>query len=401
MKLRSNEPYWLVRNGLLHAYPSLQQDLEVDVVVIGAGITGALIAHRCVQDGHSTVVIDRREVANGSTSATTSMLQYEIDVQLHDLIDRVGEPTAVAAYRACADSIGQLETVCRTVGTDTGFRRKRSLYFAAWKKDVEKLQLECDTRRKHGFKVRWLSAEAIAERFGIQGTHGGILSQLGASVDAFRLTHRLLHHNVRRGLQVFDKTSIARIDHRKNGATITTEEGHSLRCKQLIHCTGFESTELLGHDHVDLLSTYAQVSEVMPERLRQLKDLLVWNTADPYLYLRTTDDGRLLVGGGDADFVQATKRDELIGRKADQLERQVAQLLPEIPFRTDFAWAGTFGSTPDGLPCIGRHPKVPGALFVLGFGGNGITFSVVGMDMVSAWMAGRKHLLEQAFRFGR
>lgn len=86
MKLRSNEPFWLIRNGLIHDHPSLQRDLETKVVIIGAGITGSLIAHRCVEEGYSTVVVDRREVAHGSTSATTGMLQYEIDVQLHELI---------------------------------------------------------------------------------------------------------------------------------------------------------------------------------------------------------------------------------------------------------------------------------------------------------------------------
>ncbi len=401
MKLRSNEPFGLVRNGLLHTYPSVQQDLEADVVVIGAGITGSLIAHRCVQEGWNTVVVDRREVAHGSTSATTSMLQYEIDVPLHALIERVGEADAVAAYRACADSIDQLERICHQVGGDTGFRRKRSLYYAAWKKDVEALRTEYITRRKHGFDVRWVSEATIAERYGLIGTHGGILSRHGASVDAFRLTHQLLQYGIRRGLQVFDKTTLRAIDHRRNGATLTTEEGHTIRCKQVVHCTGFESTELLGDDHVDLLSTYAIVGEAMPEQVRRLKDTLVWNTAEPYLYMRTTDDGRLLVGGGDDDFVRAERRDHALPRKADQLERQVHKLLPELPFRTDFAWAGTFGSTPDGLPCIGRHPKVPGALFVLGFGGNGITFSVIGRDLVAALIQGKEHSLAHAFRFGR
>lgn len=401
MKLRSNEPYWLIRNGLLHTYPSLQEDIEADVVVIGSGITGSLIAHRCLEEGHRTVLIDRREIANGSSSATTSMLQYEIDVQLHELIEKVGEADAVAAYRACADSIDQLAAVCNKVGGDTGFRKKKSLYYAAYKKDVDKLKHEFTTRKAHGFPVRWLDADTIAKRFGLEGTHGGILSQQGASVDAFRLTHQLLHHTTRKGLRVFDKTRIARIDHRRKGATLTTEDGFTLRCAQLIHCTGFESTEVLGRDHVDLLSTYAIVGEPTPEHVRRLKDTLVWNTADPYLYMRTTDDGRLLVGGCDEDFVDATKRDALIGRKTAILEKQIGALLPTVPFRTDFAWAGTFGSTPDGLPCIGRHPDVPGALFVLGFGGNGITFSVIGMDMVSDFMAGRKHPLARAFRFGR
>ena len=82
MKLKSNEPFWLVKNGILNSYPSLRNDISVDVLIVGGGITGSLIAHQCIKDGHKTALIDRREIANGSTSATTSMLQYEIDVKL-------------------------------------------------------------------------------------------------------------------------------------------------------------------------------------------------------------------------------------------------------------------------------------------------------------------------------
>ncbi|MDE1190544.1 MAG: FAD-dependent oxidoreductase [Arachidicoccus sp.] len=88
MKLKSSEPFWLVKNGILHSYPSLKENIETDVLIIGSGITGSLIAHQCIRDGYKTTIIDRREIANGSTSATTSMLQYEIDVPLYELIEK-------------------------------------------------------------------------------------------------------------------------------------------------------------------------------------------------------------------------------------------------------------------------------------------------------------------------
>ncbi|RXJ43755.1 FAD-dependent oxidoreductase [Gelidibacter gilvus] len=88
MRLTSVEPFWLVKNGILHSYPSLNSDIETDIVIVGAGITGSLIAHQCIADGYKTVIVDKREVCHGSTSATTSMLQYEIDLPFFDLIKR-------------------------------------------------------------------------------------------------------------------------------------------------------------------------------------------------------------------------------------------------------------------------------------------------------------------------
>jgi glycine/D-amino acid oxidase-like deaminating enzyme len=64
-------------------------------------------------------------------------------------------------------------------------------------------------------------------------------------------------------------------------------------------------------------------------------------------------------------------------------------------------WAGTFGETKDGLPYIGWHPKDKNSLYVLGFGGNGITFSVTGMEMVSRFLAGNSHPLARIFALDR
>ena len=99
--------------------------------------------------------------------------------------------------------------------------------------------------------------------------------------------------------------------------------------------------------------------------------------------------------------MNAEKRDSLLHEKEQKLVKKLSKYLPENDFRTDFVWAGTFGETKDGLPYIGEHPDFPSAYFVLGFGGNGITFSVIGMEMVSDFLKGKKHELTEYFRFRR
>ncbi len=401
MKLRSNEPFWLVKNGLINSYPSLRDDVRADVLIVGGGITGSLIAHQCVEDGFDTMLVDRREIAHGSSSATTSMLQYEIDKPLYELIEMIGEEGAVASYRACFDSIDTLGRLIKRIRSKCGFKKKRSLYFAALKKDVADLKHEFAAREKHGFPVKWIEADEIEAEYGLRGAHGGILSEQGGSMDAFQFTHDLLAYNAKRGLKIYDKTEVEEVDHRPSGVTALTEHGNKIYARRIIYCNGFESVEVVKDKFVDLLSTYAIVGEVSRDRPSKLDDMLFWNTADPYIYLRTTDDGRMLIGGEDEEFIDAEKRDAMLSEKAAKLEKQIVKLFPETPFRTDFAWAGTFGETKDGLPYIGKHPNFPSAYFVLGFGGNGITFSVIGMEMVSRMLKGKKHSLDEFFRFRR
>jgi len=401
MRLTSVEPFWLVKNGIIHSYPSLNTNIESDVVIIGAGITGSLIAHQCIKDGYKTVILDKREVCHGSTSATTSMLQYEIDKPLVELIDLIGEKGAVMSYQACFDSIDQLQKIAKSIKSRCGFENKESLYFASGKKDVPSLKEEFEARKKFGFPVKWLEAKTIEENYHLKNTYGGILSDQGGSIDAFQLAHDLLHYNHKKGLQVFDKTELVNIEYRTRDVVVHTEFGKKIKAKKIIFCNGFESTEIIEEKFVDLLSTYAVVGEQNQDDQSHLNDTLFWNTADPYNYLRTTDDNRLLIGGEDEDFVNAEKRDALLKKKAQKLKNTLVKLLPDYDFRIDFGWAGTFGETKDGLPYIGKHKDFKNAYFVLGFGGNGITFSVIGMEMVSEMMKGKTHELSKYFKFGR
>jgi glycine/D-amino acid oxidase-like deaminating enzyme len=68
----------------------LKRDLVTDVLVVGAGISGALIAYALASDGHRVAVVDRRGLVMGSTPASTSLLLYEIDVPLIHLKRKLG-----------------------------------------------------------------------------------------------------------------------------------------------------------------------------------------------------------------------------------------------------------------------------------------------------------------------
>ena len=129
--------------------------------------------------------------------------------------------------------------------------------------------------------------------------------------------------------------------------------------------------------------------------------MLIWNTADPYLYLRTTKDNRILIGGRDEDFYSPGRRDALIQKKSKQLARDFTKLFPHISFAPEFSWSGTFGSTKDGLPYIGEYAKLPNSYFALGFGGNGITFSMIAAESIANSIRGKNNVDLKIFSFNR
>ncbi|MCX6046391.1 MAG: FAD-dependent oxidoreductase, partial [Chloroflexi bacterium] len=131
MDLKSDYPFWLVKNGLLYSYPALENDLSCDVAVIGGGITGALVALHLAEAGIDTVVLDKRDIGWGSTSASTALLQYEIDTPLYELMERVGIDHAVRSYKVCLAAIQKLADLAHTLDDQSEFVRKKSLYLAS------------------------------------------------------------------------------------------------------------------------------------------------------------------------------------------------------------------------------------------------------------------------------
>lgn len=401
MKLRSKETYWLLKNGLITSYPSLQKDVSCEVLIIGGGITGSLMAYQLSREGYQTLLIDKRDIAMGSTSATTAMLQYEIDEPLHLLIDKVGENAAIDSFREGVLAIDDLEKIVKEVKADCGFRKKHSLYIADSKRNLEWLELEYTARKKYHFEVQWLTQTQLKTQFGILG-EGGILSKAGASVDAYNLSHALLTHSVKHyGLSVFDHTSAENFEYSKQGNAVTTDTNCVIRCKHIVFATGYETQSMLKKKIVSLISTYAFVSEPLNHMPPAIVNTLFWNTQDPYLYLRSTDDNRILVGGGDEDFKNPIRRDRLIESKEKFLVECAQKLLPGLMLIPDFAWAGTFGVTKDALPFIGSHIDHPNSYFVLGFGGNGITFSVMGMKIISDALSGKHNKFLEYYSFNR
>jgi glycine/D-amino acid oxidase-like deaminating enzyme len=401
MDLKSGYPFWAIKNGLMHAFPPLRESIRSEVVVVGGGITGAVIADHLATHGHAVVVLEARDVGWGSTAASTALLQYELDTHMVELARRYGEPAAAQAYHACAAAIPRLGELAGAV-RDVGFAMQESLYLASRPRDLRSMRREHALRARHGFPVTWLEPAEIAERYGVTAP-GAILSRLAARIDPYRMANRLLMRLERRGGQVFDRTAVQTIEPTSRGVSLRTADGVAIRCRHLVVAAGYVAEQWLPKRVARNRSSYAFVTDpVEPDGPGVLARTMIWESARPYLYLRSTSDGRLLVGGEDDAVDVPARRDRRVEKKARTLADKARSLLPGMRFRPAFSWAGTFAETDDGLPFIGSHPKFgPRVHFALAYGGNGIPFSVVGAELVRAAIERRAHPLAALLSFQR
>ncbi len=401
MDLKSGYPFWAIKNGLMHVFPQLEADMNCDVVVMGAGITGALIADELARHGHDVAVLDRREACQGSTSASTALLQYEIDTHAIDLAKRYDQASALLAYQSSLNAIAEIDTLARDVG-DVEFARCDSLYYASNRVDHPRLAEEFTWRKQHGFPVRWLDRKTLRDEYRL-GAPGAILSSVAARVDPYRLASRLLRRMQRQGARVFNRTQVASIAASTGTVQLTTDKGVLITARHAVIASGYEAQGWLRQRVARNASSYAYVSDpVERAELGWLASTLLWESARPYLYLRSTDDGRLLVGGEDDNRDIPARRDRRVESKAETLQRKLSRLFPQLDAKPAFAWAGTFAETSDGLPLFGCHAQYGSrVLFALAYGGNGITYSMLGAGLLRAQIEGRQHPLTRLFAFSR
>ena len=401
MDLRSGCPFWLLESGERAAWPDLEADATADVIVVGAGITGALAAWRLAEAGFDTLLLDRREVGQGSTAASTALLQYELDTPLLELRERVGAGLADRAYLRCVGAFEDLESILDRLGHRAGYARRESLYLARERGELDALRRECAARAALGIAIEFLDRPALESRFGIDRP-GALLSAVGGEIDAYPFTLRLVEAAAALGVRVRTgpASSVTAIDP-GSPVTVTTAAGHTVRAARVIFATGYEFEPCLQPRAAALHSTYAVATRSLGPQAPWPGRAIIWETARPYLYLRTMPDGRIIVGGADEPFADSVARDALIEAKATHLVGAARDLFPHLELVADCAWAGAFAETPDGLPYIGVIPGMTGTCASLAYGGNGITFGVIAAGILLALCQGIEHDDAALFRFDR
>lgn len=401
MELYSGLPYWIAKNPLNNYYNPLQSDYKTDVLIIGSGITGALVAHELCNAGMDCTMIDKRDLSTGSSIASTALLQYEIDTPLSELSGMIGEESAVAAYRACLQSISDLRKVFLDIRHNPGFERVPSVFYASNRKGMHIIEKEFEIRRKHDLPVNYLNKKDLIKKYGIKA--GAALdNDVSAQIDTYDAANHLINfHMKKHALEVFTHSEVKTCRKNQEGYEAETCNGRRITCKYIVIAAGFEAGKFLPEEVMKLTSTYAIVSQPVDPKKIWYKNALIWETKEPYLYIRTTGKNRIIVGGEDEEFKDPVKRDKLLRKKVKTLERKFKKLFPDIPFITDMAWCGTFSSTDDGLPFIGTWPGDDRMFYALGYGGNGITFSMIAAQIIRNKMEGQDDPREKIFGFER
>jgi len=386
-ELRTGRTVWELDEPPPSPYMQAPPFSRADVLIVGAGITGAFLADKLTREGRSVIVIDRHAPQRASTAASTALLLWEIDAPLLALEDRLGFDTAAtiyrrsfAAVRTIAERLDDQAPACR-------FAARPTLYLAGDDLDAAGLREECRIRAHADLPTTLLDADALIASFGIE-REAALLSHGAAETDPVRLARLLLDSAIARGARVYAPATAEHYDHGADGVAIVLADGAVCAGEMAVLANGFEMPSFLEAPQHRISSTWAVATSPQAPDALWPQRALQWEASTPYLYARTTLDNRIVIGGGDEEMDDADKRESLIGSKSTELRARIAAFAPHADTRLDACWSGAFGETDDALPIVGRVPGHARCYAAFGYGGNGITFSAMAADVIATLMAG-------------
>lgn len=397
-KLRIGTPFW-IKTPHSTIKPSRKDKVQAfDAIVVGSGISGALIAEALSRQGKRVLILDRRPPVRGSTPASTAMIQHEIDVPLSRLRKKIGKSAADRAWLRSQKAVYDLIDLVKDLDIACQMQQKPALYLAGNELGAKALAAEAKARSEIGIDVTYLGAAELNDLFGLK-REAALYSPASASGNPAQLTAGLLEAAVLRGSVLFSPVEVMDFTENDNAAAISTSDGWTYIADHLIFCTGYEHLKKMYSKSHHVTSTWALASKPLTDLPQWMHETIVWEASDPYLYFRTDEHGRLIIGGEDEESSESNSDPDKLDKKAKTIIAKFESLTGVKIGRADYKWAAPFSVTDDGLPIVDRVPDYRRVFTIMGFGGNGITFSMIGAQIITAMIAGAEDPDAEIFRF--
>jgi glycine/D-amino acid oxidase-like deaminating enzyme/nitrite reductase/ring-hydroxylating ferredoxin subunit len=359
---RSKSPWMEIRTQV---EPPVK-GLDGDVVIIGAGITGLSAAYELACAGRKVLILDRAGVGAGMTGRTTAHLASALDDYYHRLVKLRGKDVAAAHSRHHARAIDRIEQIQTAESISCDFTRLPGLHVPARKKDEKDLQAELEACREIGMSgVDWQTIELGGQE------RQGLLVPNQARFHPLKYLDGIVHAVRRRGGEI----ALASVDsyREKNGTVhIETDRGLSIAARHLILATNGPINNVTVTPKTAPFRTYALACEVAKG---SVPDLLLWDTLDPYHYVRIQpqDQGTdlLIIGGED----HKTGDPDEASNRFERLLAWARKHWPDLG-KERFRWSGQVLEPIDHMPFVGRAPGFDRVYLATGDSGQGMTNGV-------------------------
>jgi glycine/D-amino acid oxidase-like deaminating enzyme/nitrite reductase/ring-hydroxylating ferredoxin subunit len=377
----THQSYWIASTEPLKFEP-LSENLNTEVAIVGAGISGLTVAYCLLKSGKKVVVLEDGFIGSGETGRTTAHIANALDDRYTEIESYFGAQGAKYAAESHTSAIDLIEEICTDEAIDCDFRRVDGYLFLHPSDKRKSIEDEYKYTHKAG-----ISTELVMDAPSIKQEGPFLKYPRQAQFHPLKYLNGLAEAVVRMGGEIFTNTHADTI---KEG--IINANGHEVKASYIVVATNTPVNDWFTIH----TKQFAYRSYVIAARVPKnaIDVALWWDTGDansewptmPYNYVRTQpldENNYLLIhGGADHETGQANKDGIREEDRYQQLEAWLREHFPQAG-EIRYKWSGQVMEPMDDMAYIGKNPGDDNIYIVTGDSGNGITHGTVAGILIS------------------
>ena len=339
--------------------------IECDVCVLGAGISGASAALwlRRREPRLRVAVAEARTVAAGASGRNAGMLLAGLSEHYDRMTEVFGRERAREIWAATLEHQRLLREFLKETGADVGLEECGSWRLAYEETEAEHLSRSAALLKEDGFAAEFYDRDPLG-----RGFHGALGIPHDAGLHPLKLVNALLQAS---GADVYSGCEVSRVESEEDCLIVRTS-GADFRAGKVFVALNAYAPLVHAHFRPLVAPHRGQILLTAPLASRVVERMVYAHHG--YIYFRQLPDGRLLLGGWRHQFAEreAGYADETTEEVQGSLERFLLKYFPETEgTAVEARWAGTMGFSRDGLPLVGALPEDGRVVFAVGYTGHG------------------------------
>jgi glycine/D-amino acid oxidase-like deaminating enzyme len=366
--------YWL---DSITNFPVLRHDIHAEVVVIGAGITGASVSS-WLSSKCKTVLLESEIVASKASGRNAGFLLTGTSEYYNRAVELYGHRRGKAVWKLTQENHTLLEKHILKNHIDCEYKRSGSYLVAFSKKELNDIDESIKLLNHDGFSYKRIGKREINELLSSRGFHGAAFNAFDGEINPVKLVRGLVRVANNKGVYVFENTPVKKIERKYNLFKIRTKHG-TVTADYVVLATNAYTP--LIHPYFRNMIKPVRGQVVVTNPCRKLFDGVFYANYG-YEYWRQLPDGRILAGGfRETDPVKETGYKMITTRK---IQNKLEGLLHRLSVKSKVAyrWSGTMAFTKDRLPIIGSIPNMKNFLVSVGYSGHGLGFGFIAGKMI-------------------